>query len=130
MRRNIPSTTAYGLFISQFTIFLRACASCQEFNDVGLLLTRELLKRLNKFSVKKLSHHFCLPSPIGWPVRKKPFTNSNEYFPTVVISNPLLYLLWQTNINLKKHKFWLLNITTGGTRGAGDAKPGYLNLLF
>ena len=42
---NIPTAPAYGVYISQFLLYVRACASYLGFLDRGLLLTRKLLNQ-------------------------------------------------------------------------------------
>ena len=42
---NIPAATAYGVYISPFIRYSRACGSYQDFLDRGLLLTRKLLSQ-------------------------------------------------------------------------------------
>ena len=42
---NIPAATAYGVHVSQLMRYSRACGSCQDFLDRGLLLTRKLLNQ-------------------------------------------------------------------------------------
>ena len=39
----IPAPPAYGVYISQLILYSRACASYQEFIDIGLQMTRKLL---------------------------------------------------------------------------------------
>jgi hypothetical protein len=41
----IPAAPAYGVYISQLIRYSRACISCQDFLDRGLLLTRKLLNQ-------------------------------------------------------------------------------------
>ena len=41
----IPEAPAYGVYISQFMRYSRACGSYQDFLDIGLLLTRKLLNQ-------------------------------------------------------------------------------------
>ena len=43
--RNIPAPSAYGVYISQFMLYPRACGSCHVFRDRCLLLTRKILNR-------------------------------------------------------------------------------------
>jgi hypothetical protein len=40
---NIPAAPAYGVYISQLIRYTRACGSYNNFFNIGLLLTRELL---------------------------------------------------------------------------------------
>jgi hypothetical protein len=42
---NIPAPPAYGVYISQWIRYSKACGSYQDFLDRGLLLTRKLLKQ-------------------------------------------------------------------------------------
>ena len=42
---NIPAAPAYGVYISLLIQYSRACGSCQDFLDRGLLLTRKLLNQ-------------------------------------------------------------------------------------
>ncbi len=42
IRSNIPTTPAYGVYISQLIPYSRACGSYHDFLDKGLLLTRKL----------------------------------------------------------------------------------------
>jgi hypothetical protein len=45
MCSNIPAALAYGVYISQFIRYTRACGSYQQFIDRGLLQTRKLLNQ-------------------------------------------------------------------------------------
>jgi hypothetical protein len=45
IKSNIPAAPAYGVYISQFIRYSRACDSYQDFLDRGLLLTRKLLNQ-------------------------------------------------------------------------------------
>ena len=49
---NIPAARAYGVYLSQFIRYSRACGSNHYFLDRGLLLTRKLLNQ--SFLVVKL----------------------------------------------------------------------------
>jgi len=42
---DIPAAPAYGIYISQFIRYSRACSSYHDFLDRGLLLTRKLLNQ-------------------------------------------------------------------------------------
>ena len=42
---NSPEAPAYGVYISQFIRYSRACGSYQDFLDRGLLLTRKLMNQ-------------------------------------------------------------------------------------
>jgi hypothetical protein len=42
---NIPAAPVYGLYISQLIRYSRACGSCQDFLDRGLLPTRKILNQ-------------------------------------------------------------------------------------
>jgi len=53
---NIPAATAYGIYISQFIRYSRACGSYQNFLDKGLILTRKVLNQ--GFLLVKLKSSF------------------------------------------------------------------------
>ena len=42
---NIPAAPAYGVYISQFIRYYRACGTYQDFLDRGFVLTRKLLNQ-------------------------------------------------------------------------------------
>ena len=52
MCSNISSAPAYGIYISHLIRYSRACGSCQDFLDKGLLHTRNLLNQ--RFLLVKL----------------------------------------------------------------------------
>ena len=45
IKSNIPAAPAYGVYISQFIRYSRACDSYQDFLDGGLLLTMKLMNQ-------------------------------------------------------------------------------------
>ena len=68
---NIPTPSAYGVYISQFMLYPRACGSWHIFRDRCLLLTRKLLNRgvlvvKQTASLRKLcGHHHDLVNQIS-----------------------------------------------------------------
>jgi hypothetical protein len=71
---NIPTVPAYGAYISQLIWYSRACGSCQDALDRGLLLTRKLLNQGFLLVKLKSSHrkfygrHHDLVDRYGIPV--------------------------------------------------------------
>jgi hypothetical protein len=53
---NIPAVPAYGVYISQLIRYSRACGSCHDVLDSGLLLTRMLLNQRFLLVKLKSSH--------------------------------------------------------------------------
>jgi hypothetical protein len=80
---NIPAAPAYDVYISQLIQYSRACGSCRDFLDGGLLLTRKplnqgfLLVKL-KSSLRKFYGHHHL-----WPLWNICVTNDHGYVPFV-----------------------------------------------
>jgi hypothetical protein len=71
---NIPTVPAYGAYISQLIRYSKACGSCQDVLDRGLLLTRKLLNQGFLLVKLKSSHrkfygrHHDLVDRYGIPV--------------------------------------------------------------
>jgi len=94
---SILAAPAYGVYISQLTRYSRACGSCQDFLDSGLLLTRKLPNQ-GFFSVKLksslrkfYSRHHDLVNRYGISVSQRPWICSTcrKYLP--VLSSFMTY---------------------------------------
>ena len=65
---NIPSSPAYGVYMSQIIRYARACSDYADFKNRGILLTKKLLQQ--GFAEKRLTHFEVLwsPSRVGRPL--------------------------------------------------------------
>ena len=83
---NIPAAPAYGVYISQWIRYSRACGSYQDFLDRGLLLARKLLNQ--GFLLVKLRSSLRMfygrQPRLGWPLWNICVTNDHRYVPFVV----------------------------------------------
>ena len=55
---NVPRSTSYGVYISQFIRFARASSYVADSNTRNKLLAQKLLKQGNRYSIINIAKHF------------------------------------------------------------------------
>ena len=83
---NIPAAPKYGVYISQMIRYSRACASYQDFLDMGVAANKETTEPRVPFGKIEVITSKILRSPpsLGWPLWNICVTNDDVYAPLVV----------------------------------------------